>query len=419
MQHQFLTPTPVINWEALGFSDNPFQTRPIVEGTLDLYTGNQQKLRLCQAALQSNNSVLLIEGERGVGTTSFANYLRFLLRHAKTHFTPIAEIRFEPSWNSEKLMAAIIASIVSSLEISHLPQLAKNTKFKEARAAVKRVTETYRSFGASAFGFGANYELTPDSSEPPVISTQALAVHLENLALITKELGFKYGLLLQIDNLDIESAASKIHFKTIFNILRDYLQIPYTNWLLVGSASLRKFLAQHVSRVEEIISLAIEIPNLSEKEYLKLIQNRINHYKTKTSVKLPMEEEVWRYLYQVTNGRVRYIFGLVSNIFYQFQPGILTDVITLELAKPLIKNYALERLTQFRLSKNEQIVLAEVSKHDKISAQELAEILHKTPSYLSTILKTLYNYKLIDCHQDGARKYYFSCTDALVAYSAS
>jgi len=31
-----------MEWESLGFKDNPFNTDPIIQSTIDLYTGQEQ-----------------------------------------------------------------------------------------------------------------------------------------------------------------------------------------------------------------------------------------------------------------------------------------------------------------------------------------------------------------------------------------
>ena len=66
-----------MKWESLGFKDNPFNTDPIVQSTIALYTGQERLIKLCQNVLLERNVVMIVEGARGVGTTSFSNFLRF------------------------------------------------------------------------------------------------------------------------------------------------------------------------------------------------------------------------------------------------------------------------------------------------------------------------------------------------------
>lgn len=176
-----------MQWELLGFKDDPFKTRPITAYTLTLYTGNKQKVEQARYALNTDNLVMVVEGERGVGTTSFSNFVRFTAHNEKKYFTPTGEIRVEPYWNANTLMAAIIGNIVTSLEISHASKVAKDKHFTQAKSIVSRITETYQSFGLSALGFGGSYGTSGLTSQPILMPTSMLAHHLEGLIKTVKQ----------------------------------------------------------------------------------------------------------------------------------------------------------------------------------------------------------------------------------------
>ena len=403
-------------WETLGFKDEPFKTQPITASTLDLYTGNKEKIKACQFALSSNNVLMVIEGSRGMGTTSFGNYLRFKEQEKKKYFTMTSEIRVEPSWNADTLMAAIISNIVSTLEQHHSREVAKNPKFEESKAIVRRVTENYRSFGASIFGIGATYGNSAMTTQPMIMPTQMLANYLEDLVQIIYTLGYKHGILIQLNNLDIGVVQDEDHLKNLLNIMRDYFQMPGTNWLLVGDLELRKFIAQHVDRVDDIISSEVQITPLSEDEYMELIQRRVEKYRLSKDIKLPVDKEVWLFLYKITKGRLRYIFGLLKRLLNMLQVGTLTDKITLDLAKPAIKKYAKDRIKKFNLTDNEVLVLKAVVENESIQVNEIAKLVGKKSSQISNILSQLQNYKLVSYQKEWRSHYYFPSIDASIAY---
>jgi hypothetical protein len=405
-----------MQWETMGFKDDPFKTQPITAYTLDLYTGNSKKIKSSQFALHSNNIVMVIEGERGVGTTSFGNFLRFKAQEEAKYFTSTSEIRVEPNWNANTLMAAIIANLVSTLEFKYYEQIKTNPKFKEAKAMVRHVNETYRSFGATVFGFGANYGKTGNATQPMIIPTQILSHHLENLVKLVNTLGFKYGLLIQLNNLDVGVVQDENHLKILLNVMRDYFQITGTSWLLVGDMSLRRFIAQNVDRVDDIILHETEITPLSESDYLAMIEKRVKYFRINSKVTLPVDKEVWLYLYKIAKGRLRYIFGLLSKLFNVLQLGTLSDRITLELAKPAIINYAKERVKRFNLTSNEEMVLKAIVQKESIQVKDLAELLDKKGNYISTILAQLQEYRLVGYKKEWRNHYYYPSLDAYIAY---
>ena len=406
-----------MQWESMGFKDDPFKTQPITAYTLELYTGNAEKIKDNQFALHSNNIVMVIEGSRGVGTTSFGNFLRFQAQKEHKYFTPTSEIKVEPNWNADTLMAAVIASVVSTLELQYLEKVKEQKKFKEAKAIVHRITETYRSFGASAFGFGANYGKSANISQPALMPTQVLVGHLEHLVELIYDLGFKYGILIQLNNLDVGVVQNEERIKMLLNIMRDYFQMSGTSWLLVGDTSLRRFIAQEIDRVDDIIAHETEVTPLSETAYLAMIEKRVAYYQASPKVTLPVDKKVLLYLYQVTKGRLRYIFGLLSRLFNVLQLGILIDCITLELAKPVVINYAKERLNRFNLSSNETLVLKVVVQKDSIQVKEIAKILNKNTNYVSNILAQLQTYNLVNYTKEWRNHYYHASIDAYIAFS--
>lgn len=406
-----------MQWESMGFRDDPFKTQPITAYTLELYTGNTNKIKNSQFALHSNNVVMVIEGLRGVGTTSFGNFLRFKAQEERKYFTPTSEIKVEPNWNADTLMAAIISNIVSTLELQYFEKIKDKSRFKEAKALVHQITETYRSFGASVFGFGANYGKSGGIAQPMIMPTPVLANHLEHLVKVIYDLGFKYGVLIQLNNLDIGVVQNEEHIKTLFNVMRDYFQMNGTSWLLVGDTSLRRFIAQELDRVDDIIAYETDVTPLSEKDYLSMIEKRVEYFRVNTKVTLPVDKTVLLYLYQITNGRLRYIFGLLNRLFNALQLGVLSDRITLELAKPVVINYARERIDRFNLSSNEKLVLKTVVQRDSIQVKEIASMLGKQGNYVSNILAQLQEYKLVSYTKEWRNHYYHASIDAYIVYS--
>ena len=405
-----------MQWESIGFKDNPFKTRPITINTLSLYTGNKNKVEKSQLILNSDNIVIIIEGSRGVGTTSFGNLLRFKSQQDCKYFTPISEIRVEPNWNADTLIGAIIANLVSTLELNYIDQVKNTKEFKNAKIVVQQVTELYRSLGMSAFGFGINYGKSGIASQPMIIPTQVLSKYLEDLVRLVDKIGFKYGILIQLNNLDIGTVQEEDHIKRLLNIMRDYFQTPGTSWLLVGDMSLRRFVAQEVDRVDDIVSHGVDITPLSENDYLEMIEKRVDYFRVNPNVSLPVDKEVLLYLYKVTEGRLRYIFGLLNRLFNYLQVGTLSNRISLDLAEPVIINYAKERVERFNLSKNEALVLKTIVSKNSIQVKEIAEILGKKQNYISNILSQLLRYKLVNYKKDWRNHYYFPSIDSTIAY---
>jgi len=406
-----------MQWESLGFKDDPFRTQPITSYTLNLYTGNKEKLSQAEYALNTSNVNMVIEGDRGVGTTSFGNFLRFKAQEEGKYFTPMSEIKIEPYWNADTLLAAIIGSVVRTLELDYPSKVKDNKYFLEAKAIIGRITKTFRSFGLNGFGIGGSYGSSGSISQPLIMPTQMLAHHIEDLVKVVQSLGFKYGILIQLNNLDVGTVQDEERLRILLNVMRDYLQTPGTSWLLVGDTELRRFIAQKVDRVDDIVVFETEITALSEKEYLQLIDKRIQYFRTKAQVKLPVDKEVWLYLFRITRGRLRYIFGLLNRLFSALQLGVLTDRINIELARPVIKKFGQDRVKRHKLSGTEELILKAVVTNKDIQVNDLAKYINKSQTQVSRMLGNLHKYKLVTYKQKWRNRIYMPEIDAELAYS--
>ena len=294
-----------MQWDALGFSDNPFNTDPIRQATLDLYVGRDKSVAICKNVLAEKNVLLIVEGARGIGTTSFGNYLRFNSQAQKKYFTPSNEIRVGAGWNIETLLAVVVGNIVRELDIFQSELVANNKKFQDAKALTMRIAETYRSFGIDALGFGLSYGKNAGiASQPSIVPAAILGHHLEDLAKLVQSLGYEFGILLQLNNLDVGAIHEAKHLKYLFNELRDYIQTDLVSWMLVGDVGLRRFIAQQVDRLDDIVSYEVKIDALSEQEFLNLINQRVSFYKTHKNAEMPIDQTGFLHLFKITKGRL-------------------------------------------------------------------------------------------------------------------
>lgn len=406
-----------MQWDAMGYKDNPFNTDPIRQATLDLYVGRERQVTLCRNVLSEKNVLLVIEGERGIGTTSFGNYLRFNSQTKKDYLTPANEIRVGSGWTIETLLAVIVGNIVRELDIFQSDKVAENKKFQDAKALTMRIAETYRSFGVDALGFGMSYGKNAGvSSQPSIVPAPILGHHLEDLGELVKSLGYKYGILLQLNNLDVGAIHSPDHLKYLFNELRDYVQTDLISWMLVGDVGLRRFIAQQVDRLDDIVSYEVRIDSLSGDELLALINARSNYYKENKNAELPIEQDVFLYLFDITKGRLRYVFGLLKRLLNELSVGDLTDKLTLDIAKPMIKRLSQERIAKFNLTPKEESILKMVVKNGSGAPSSLAEELSQSRQSVSKILVSLFELKLLTIQHNGRDKVYIPVLEAELAY---
>jgi DNA-binding transcriptional ArsR family regulator len=405
-----------MQWELLGYKDYPFSIHPIEMDTLELFTGHHKEIQICQNILDDNNVRIVIEGARGVGTTSFANFLKFSCQERKTYLAPRDEVSVEKNWNLETLLTAIISTIVREIEITHGSEIKKNRVFIAAKALSYRLSEAYNNFGVTAFSFGGSYGKTNVITQPSFIPATTLKHHLEDLAKLLVKIGYKNGVLVQLNNLDINAIHTEEHLEYLFNAARDYLQIANISWLLVGDIGLRSFISRKVDRLDDIISEGISIKPLTKTVYHELIQKRLKFYQSKKDVKFPLEKNTFDYLYDITNGRLRYIFGLIYSVLNRLQTGKLVQKISLQLAKDTILALAKERLQQYELTKFEYELLQILVKQGATNVNNLVKTTEKHQGFVSKTLSRLLEHKLVIVRPEGKQRIYAPSLSAKIAF---
>lgn len=407
-------------WQTLGFKSDPLQTAPITNETLMLFTGHSKEIEICQNILANSNFRIVIEGARGIGTTSFGNYLRFCNQNAKHFFTTKNEIKVDQGWRIETLLAVIISHLVRELELfANKPAIIQDVRFQNAKGISSRIAETYRSFGIQAFGSGINYgKAAGVVTQPVIVPSATLGHHIEDLVLLVRENGYKNGVLLQLNNLDIGEVHTAQEMKYLFNALRDYTQIEGTNWLFVGDVGLRKFIAQQVDRMDDIISYEVRINSLNAEEFSEMLKKRFEYYRTSSKVEMPIEMKVFTYLYKITSGRLRYIFGLISRLMNSLHVGDLTDKVTIQLAKPMLVKLAKDRVERTDITGAEEITLRLLVSLKNPTPSDIANVIGKSSQYVGRIVSALNKKQLITVKKVGNKKYYYPSLDATIAYSA-
>jgi len=406
-----------MDWKLFGYKEYPFSVNPITDHTIELFTGHDAEITVCQHVLQDKNVRLIIEGARGVGTTSFANYLKFFAQKKHLYFSPRDEISVEKQWNLESLLTAVISTIVRELETSHGKEVRKNRIFTEAKALAYRLSEAYNNFGITAFAVGATYNKSSTITQPTFLPSTTLGYHLADLAKLAVKLGYKKGILIQLNNLDVNVIHSEEHLEYLFNAARDYFQINNISWLLVGDVGLRSFVARRIDRLDDIISHDIFVKPLSKKLYNELINKRLTYYKINKKAVFPLNREIFDYIYDITDGRLRYIFGLVYSLINKLYVGKLVQEISTTLAKETITALTQARMQKFNLSDAEITIIKSLVVLQKSTVTNLVKATKKNRTYVSRVINKLFENKLVTVKASGNKRIYSPSLDAKIAFS--
>jgi len=179
------------------------------------------------------------------------------------------------------------------------------------------------------------------------------------------------------------------------------------------------FIASRVDRLDDIISERIFIKPLNKKDYHKLIKRRIEYYRISKKSEFPLNEDVFDYLYDITSGRLRYIFGLVYSLLNRLQIGKLVQKVSLELAKNTITSLAQERIAQFMLSQSELDIIHYLVEQNEANVATIVKETGKNRTFISKLMAKLLEKKCVVIRKEGKQRIYSPSLDARIAFSTS
>ena len=188
--------------------------------------------------------------------------------------------------------------------------------------------------------------------------------------------------------------------------------------MLVGDVGLRRFIAQQVDRLDDIVSYEVKIDALSEQEFLDLINQRVSFYKTHENAEMPIDKTVFLHLFKITKGRLRYVFGLLKRLLNELSVGDLTDRLTLDITKPMVTRLAQERIAQYDVTPKELRLLQMIVKTGHGNASKISAELGQSRQAVSRALVNLLEIKLLTVQQLGRDRTYYPVLEAEIAYSS-
>jgi len=181
-------------WGKWHLRDNPYSSNPINENNLELFVGRKKEINLCSNGLSSFNSRIVIEGGRGVGTTSLANYVKYTLAKKGDYLTVDLEISVGRNWNTELLISNVLSAVISALEVRK-PKIVSLRGFKKIKRATFVIDEKFKSIGGQLLGFGAEYGESSTSTLPHLMPVITLMRYMKDLSEIAVRQGYNKGIL--------------------------------------------------------------------------------------------------------------------------------------------------------------------------------------------------------------------------------
>lgn len=414
-------------WPKYGFRNNPYDTNALTiysDAVLPIqkaYVGRESDCKESQIFTNilrsSGGNRVVVEGEIGVGKTTFVNYHRYLWEKEAIDrlFTPSGEISFSNEWNRQTFLAGILSHITTKLYLLYGVKLPKNdTLFQELLILNKVFVEETAQWQIQAFGFGAGWSKDRQICIPAIPEAKLLN-YFRDILLTILDLGFS-GIILHLDNLELMENISRV--QQVLEEIRDLLQIPNVYYIFVAKTG---FFSQVISPLERVRSIFFGWPvflkPLSSEEALQVFHIRYELLASQGIKYIkPVEDSFILYLYQLYEGKIRFIMDAIHGIVTHF-PVDIPQTVPLEQSKTFLRMLTLEKIRN-NLSERELQVLLQMTEQEEFSNLDLSTQLDIQKQNMSKYMKKLLNSGYIRfVRQEGRKSVYVLSPEILYLHT--
>lgn len=418
-------------WEGYGFKDNPFNVSPlsytedalfpIEKAFVGRSTQSPEFKLLTNIFRTPGGGRAVVEGEIGVGKTSFVNYHRFIWENLSRDslLTPTHEISIHPHWDIRHFLVNILGMVSAKLVSFEKGQkmIQESPVLQEIQALSKVFFQVNTDFQLQVMGVGVGggWTKSENVSIPELPETQLL----HYFRLMVKEVRrFEYaGLLLHFDNLDVLSKKYKERIQDLFEDIRDTLQVPNVYFIFVANQG---FFFDIISPLERVRSIffgrPIRLAPLSKEEVLEAIERRCQLLKVGKEYIKPVEDSFILKIYDLYSGKIRFLMEAITSLVQSNAEGS-SKTLSEKKSSKLLKDIILEKI-QLSLSPKEWEVLQIASQTGRFTNQELSKKSGVSKTNLSRYLSRFQelNY-LIEIEQIGRQKFFEVTSDVALATS--
>lgn len=350
-------------WQHFGFKANPLDPRPlgIPDDDRQLMVGRDQELRQFLRLSSNVHGIIIVEGNIGVGKTSFVNAAQHDL--AEKGFLPSHQtIEVAEATEPSHLVLSSLSNLVYSLEQDHGDDAcAKDPSLREGKQLIASTIQGGWGGQISILGTGGGVQRQQTVTTPaaPVITTMVQKLDLwMNKAM--EKFSYKAGII-PVDNFDRLEDQELVG---LLNRARDLVLLrPNVLWVLIGKIGMFSTLETQARRVSEIITgQPIVLGPLPLEKVHEAIEVRVKRLASSRAARLPVETRFVDLLYQVSGGEIRFIFKRLTDIVYEVTSQLPSvEKIPDELALNVLKSLAERRLSALPLTEGDRNILKKMA----------------------------------------------------------
>lgn len=389
-------------WERYGFTDNPYDTKALSLSKAAPLSVQEAYVPRAESATTAGlltnflrnpgGGRIVVEGDPGVGKTTFVNYHRQRWEKAAKHklISPALELEMQANWRERDLLINLIASLSSRLRLEMNEKAFRKEKLlREITALVGVQIEDTGGFNATLniLGTGGGLGRTRASAvKVGEITNDLLRQYLQRLITFVKKQGFA-GVIYHLDNFDKLGVREPDQLKAFFESARDVLQEPGVYFVFVGNTGMFQQVIVPLPRVRSIFfDTPLHLEPLSLAEVKAVMERRYQLLGAPGRQWIePVSEEVVESLYQTFSGRIRYVMNAITSLVSHL-PDSYAQPLALAEAKAMLQGIAHSEVRRL-LQGAEEAVFLRAAEMGRFTNSELGARVGKSKQLIQKYLK--------------------------------
>lgn len=300
-------------YEKWRFTKNPYMHKPLTdqEEFENLFVGRIREISDFFKSLQGGTGAFCIEGDYGVGKSSFLNMCLWLAKDrddlilstpienvSDDFLLDILRVSIDGVKDYGKKLSAESKSLINDIE--YISTTGKETTIKGGVSTI--VTADVASSTSKMW------------QRREFLTTDYLSNRLKTLADISRN-ELKRMLVISLDNLEKAKIQDRGYVVNSVAQLRD-LTFENFIFIFIGDYGLSAEFSQGSGRLRSIFGNSLKLTPLGLEEFKNAIYRRLLYFSTDRQFTTPLNEEVVNYVYDKCNKRdIRWAFNFLYRIF--------------------------------------------------------------------------------------------------------
>jgi len=409
-------------WERYGFTDNPYDTKALSLSKAAPLSVHEAYISRAESATSADlltnflrnpgGGRIVVEGDPGVGKTTFVNYHRQLWEKAAKNklISPALELEMQANWQERDLLINLLASLSSRLRLEmNEKTFRKNKLLREITALVGVHIEDSGGFNATLniLGTGGGLGRTQASAiKIGEITNDLLRQYLQRLISFVKQQGFA-GVIYHLDNFDKLGVREPDQLMAFFESARDVLQEPGVYFIFVGNTGMFQKVIVPLPRVRSIFfDTPVHLEPLSLKEVKSVMERRCQLLVAPGKQWInPVADDVVESLYVSFSGKIRYVMNAITSLISHL-PDSYAQTLALAEAKAMLQGIAYSEIRRL-LHGAEEAVFLTAAELGRFTNSELGARAGKTKQLMQKYLKNWLNLNLVSHAEKVGRNQFY------------